>query len=184
MMWGSAHGIRQLATKLDDIACRVRPDIAITAPLPCTAAQFFSRLDQAMDDVPDRTPGQNLADRLPNADGSITYVHTNGTRVTFNKKGFPEFEPHHLWPDPAQAQQWVEFRCDRDWERLEANRRSGIPGGAPDTHQWHHSHKFRNRAGTVEILMQLVRVDVHRWAQHTGGFGIGKAVLRPGVCRE
>jgi hypothetical protein len=162
----------------------VRPGAAILAlPLSCTAAQFFSRLEQAINDVTKRTPRQDLADTIPHSNGSTTYIRTDGLSVTYNKRGFPEFEPHHLWPNAGQAQVWIEFRCDRDWERTESNRRAFPEGGVPDDHTWHHSHKFRNRGGKVEILMQLVRNNVHGWAQHTGGYGVGKTVLGPGACR-
>lgn len=83
----------------------------------------------------------------------------------------------------VEGHQWVEFRCDRDWERSESNRLAMFPDGAPSSHRWHHSHRFQVRNGRVEILMQLVDKDVHGWAQHTGGFGIGKNVLGDGVCR-
>jgi hypothetical protein len=185
LMWGSAHSIRQLASKMDDIACRVRPGAAV-APLaiPCTTAQFFSRLNQAIDDVPKRTPRQDLARTISHADGSKTYVRTDGTEVFYNKKGFPEFEPQHMWPVPGQREVLVEFRCDRAWERSEANRLSQIPPpGAPDTYTWHHAHKFLRVNGKVMVKMQLVRKTVHDWAQHTGGYGIGKTVVGAAACR-
>ncbi len=188
-MWGSATAARKLASKVDLIKCRTGAGLRVGVlyiAAPCKFAQFIEKLDEAMDKVQHKTPVKADTDALktiPHADGSFTYFHKNGMiSVTYNQRGFPVFERHHMHPTIAKPEVWVTFTCDSAGEIRLANQAAGITQELPD-YTWHHSHEFERQNGVLKIKMQLVADEVHDWALHAGGSALGRAILGKSACR-
>jgi hypothetical protein len=192
LVWGGTSAVRRMSRAFDR-ACDIARRSGLTlagVPLPCGADAFMSRLDRALENVPDRAPRSNYArDPRYHRDGTVTYYRSadlGGGNVTFSKseKGFPLFERRHLHPsspDVPKPEVWVEFFCDNTSEFRQANAANGrtrTPGG----HTWHHSHEFRKRGGKVQIKMQLVESTIHDWSRHSGGMSIGRQILGRDFC--
>lgn len=74
------------------------------------------------------------------------------------------------------------FECIRDQEFAAANAMKDL-AATPMGYVWHHSHEIEDHDGIVKIKMQLVKEDVHEWAKHSGGIGIGKQILGAAACK-
>jgi hypothetical protein len=185
LMWGSSASVRKLANEVDAIGCR--PHFAWLGLLTpkCDAGVFVDKLDDAMERVQKKRPRRDLAGPpVVHADGSVTYRHVNGTEVTFNSKGFPEFEPRHMHPTAPKAQVWVEFDCNSNLEIKRANELNGWGPSTPENWTWHHSHEFwRTPDDKIMISMLLVDEEIHDWARHAGGSAIGKQILGAALCK-
>jgi len=128
------------------------------------------KVGDVLDDLPPRRPQANIVQQIDHAGGSITYVHANGWRIKYGRRGFPDFSPY-MHPDRVRATQRITLTGSRRADFREANRKAGFGDSAdatPDGYTWHHHEDLGK--------MQLVRTDVHRGFAHNGGVAVWQRV--------
>lgn len=91
-------------------------------------------------------------------DGSTTYTRKDGTSVTYNKEGYPDFSKHSVAEvkiDGLKGQYGPDEKI--------ANKAIGLDK-TPDNYVWHHVEDGKT--------MQLVPKDIHAAFPHTGGASV------------
>lgn len=143
---------------------------AAASKVSAGAVGAVRKVGDVLDDIPPRRPQANIVQQIDHAGGSVTYVHANGWRVKYNRRGFPDFSPY-MHPDRARATQRIALTGSRRADFREANRRAGFGDSAdatPEGYTWHHHEDLGK--------MQLVRTDVHRGFAHNGGVAVWQRV--------
>jgi hypothetical protein len=132
------------------------------------AVGAIRKVGDVLDEVRINHPGPdnlNFLDPIPHPGGAKTYVHVNGTRVRYDRRGFPNFEPF-MFPGPkSQRDVRIQLTGSRRADRALADAKAGWTDATrPAGYVWHHHHDVGR--------MILVRVDVHAVFPHTGGFAL------------
>ncbi|UKE46265.1 HNH endonuclease [Xanthomonas cerealis] len=91
-------------------------------------------------------------------DGSVKYTNKQGTSVTYNPDGYPDFSPHainEVKVDGLVGDTYNDF--------IKANEAAGLPykGTSPPGYTWHHLQDGQT--------MQLVPRGIHQEFTHAGG---------------
>jgi hypothetical protein len=94
---------------------------------------------------------------------------SNGSLITFNKNGLPDFTPHMYKGTAGKAEVTIKYTGSRAGDEAAADLAAGFTATSPRPagYTWHH-HESVGR-------MQLVRSDVHNRVPHSGGVQIYKA---------
>jgi titin len=97
------------------------------------------------------------------SDGTITYTLQDGTAVTYNQLGYPDFSPYLYAGSGGLSQVRITLTGSRYWDEIAANAAAGFEK-TPIGYTWHHNEDVG--------LMQLVEEEVHGSFWHSGGFSL------------
>jgi Toxin PAAR-like domain/A nuclease of the HNH/ENDO VII superfamily with conserved WHH len=95
-------------------------------------------------------------------DGSTTFIAKDGTAVTYNPNGYPDFSPH---ADKSVEISPMTGKGTGDFTR--ANQAAGLPK-TPPGYTWHHVQDGKT--------MQLIPTKIHDQFPHTGGASIARGL--------
>jgi hypothetical protein len=134
-------------------------------------AGIVRRIGDVLDDIPKRRPQANIVQEIPHLGGARTYVHANGWKVRYDRRGFPDFGPYKYTGTLGKGKVTITYTGTRAGDFKAANIKAGFGNTAtsqPAGWTWHHHQDTKT--------MILVREDVHAAYAHTGGIAVYKQV--------
>jgi hypothetical protein len=144
---------------------------AAAAKVSGGAMAAVRKVGDVLDDMPSRRPRANIVEEIPHVGGARTYVHADGWRVRYTRRGFPDFSPY-VYQGPRKGTVRIQLTGSRKADFRAAWKEGKFTDQEIEElskrYTWHHSEELGK--------MQLVETDVHDAFAHNGGVAVWQRV--------